>query len=51
LNLWLWLLALIFWWEQNQYFGWNWQPKSDAELIADGLTVLLFALSILGKRA
>lgn len=36
--------ALSFFVEQNNYFGWNYRPKSDAELIADGITILLFAL-------
>lgn len=39
--------ALAFFFEQNQYFGWNGRPKSDAELIADGITILLIALSFI----
>ena len=43
------LFALFFAWEQNSYFGWNMTPKSDAELMADGITLLLLALSILAR--
>lgn len=39
-------LAAAFWVHQNAYFGWNALPKSDAELIADGITILLFALAV-----
>lgn len=46
---WISLLALIFFFEQNIYFGWNAVPHSDAELIADGIGMLLFALSFLAR--
>jgi hypothetical protein len=39
-------IAVVFFFEQNKYFGWNATPKSDAELIADGITFLLLALSV-----
>lgn len=42
-------LAVMFFIHQNQYFGWNKEPASDAELIADGITFLLFALAFLGN--
>lgn len=41
----LFLIALLFAFEQNRYFGWNWTPQSYAELIADGVTAILFALA------
>lgn len=34
----------------NSYFGWNWIPKSDAELICDGLTVLMVIITIMMKK-
>ena len=37
--------ALPFFFLQNQYFGWNSWPKSDAELMADGITILLIAMA------
>ena len=40
-----WLVPLEFYLKQNQYFGWNAIPKSDAELIADGLTFVLVVLT------
>jgi len=39
-----WLLPLGFYIHQNNYFGWNLLPKSDAELIADGIVYLLIVL-------
>lgn len=44
-RVWRILVGVSFFVEQNNYFGWNWKPKSDAELIADGITVLLFTLA------
>lgn len=44
------IVACIFWWMQNQYFGWNAKPQSDAEMIVDGITVILIALAIIGWR-
>lgn len=42
----LWTVAFGFFWEQNRYFGWNRLPQSDAELIADGVTCLLFGVAL-----
>lgn len=28
----------------NSYFGWNWYPKSEAELICDGISALMLCL-------
>lgn len=39
-------LAILFWWHQNQFFGWNWKPQSAAEVLADGLVAVLLAISI-----
>jgi hypothetical protein len=39
--------AAAFYYEQNKYFGWNTGPRSDTELIADGITLILFALMCL----
>lgn len=32
---------------QNQYFGWNFTPKSDAELITDCIIMVIYALAFL----
>ncbi len=34
---------------KDAYFGWNLTPKTDAELICDGIGVLVFALALLHK--
>ncbi len=39
------IMAVMFFIEQNRHFGWNKEPMSDAELIADGITYLLVAFS------
>lgn len=49
MNAGIFVCAIVFFITENQYFGWNGSPKSDAELIADGIVVLLFALAFLGK--
>lgn len=41
------VLAVFFSVIENAYFGWNWSPQSEAELICDGIAMLLFALGIL----
>ena len=38
---------LEFYLIQNNYFGWNSHPKSDSELIADGITFLLVVLTLI----
>ncbi len=38
--------ALIFWFMENRYFGWNMMPKSEAELICDGLVLLMFCIGV-----
>jgi len=46
-----WAFTAILWysWEQNEYFGWNMFPQSQAELIADGINVLMWVLLFLSK--
>lgn len=42
-----WFLAMLFSTEQTYYFGFRWLPQTDAELFADGIVILLFAISTL----
>jgi hypothetical protein len=37
----------LFYINQNNYFGWNMTPQSDAEMICDGITILLAMLCVL----
>ncbi len=39
-------LAWIFWFIQNQYFGWNVRPMSDAEVLADGIVFIIAAIAL-----
>jgi hypothetical protein len=41
------LLGVFFGLVETAHFGWNVTPKSDAEMICDGITVLIFAMSLL----
>lgn len=43
-------LALMFSLFETAYFGWNLTPQSDAEMICDGISLLIFALAFVGKR-
>jgi len=38
-------LAIAFGFFSNHYFGWHWTAQSDAEIVCDGISFVLFALS------
>lgn len=40
------LLAVSYFMEQNEYYGWNAKPKSDMELLTDGIWALLVILAL-----
>ena len=40
------IIAVIFAWIETAYYGYNFWPSSDAELICDGIALILFALAI-----
>lgn len=42
-----WIVVLEYFLKQNHYFGWNRYPQSDAEVLADGITLILVALALL----
>ena len=44
------LSAMLFGLAETAYFGWNWLPKSGAEVICDGITLVIFALSFVAKK-
>lgn len=46
----VWIMTAWFGYCQNAYFGHNAFPKSEAELIADGITLLLAALAVLASQ-
>jgi len=41
------LVPIIYYVEQNHYFGWNSGPQSDTELISDGINMILIVLAAL----
>lgn len=45
-----WIIATLFaLWETN-YFGWNYASHSDAEIICDGIALIITALAIIPRR-
>jgi hypothetical protein len=40
------LLAFLYWFIENNFFGWNMFPQSEAELIADGIVMLILAIAV-----
>lgn len=50
MNIWIFLMACIFGIAETTHFGNNMLPNSDAEFICDGITLILFALSIRNKH-
>lgn len=44
-NVYRWLTAVSFALFETAHFGWNWSPKSDAEIICDGIAFILFSLA------
>lgn len=51
MNFWIFILSIGFWILENNHFGWNASPKSDNELISDGIVLLLVGLSLVGFKA
>ena len=39
--------AACFWLLETAYFGWNLSPKSDAEVVCDGMVMILAAMAYL----
>lgn len=42
----IWMIAILYAIVQNVYYGWNFFPKSEGELITDGIALLIFALAM-----
>jgi len=42
------IFAIIFGLVETAYFGWNFTPQSDAEMICDGITMAIGAMAFLG---
>lgn len=40
------LAGLFFWYIETRYFGWNALPGSDAEVICDGIAIMIQASAI-----
>lgn len=44
----IWIMAMLYGIVETRYFGWNLHPSSDAEIICDGITILIGALAFFG---
>lgn len=49
-NPWIFVAGIWFGIMETAYFGWNMLPQSDAEIICDGIAVLISALAFLQDR-
>jgi len=43
------IFAIIFGLFETAYFGWNFTAQSDAEMICDGITMILGSMAFLGR--
>lgn len=43
-------VSIWFWLIETAYFGWNLKPGSDAEMVCDGLALLIFALALMPRN-
>ena len=50
MSYWWHVVPITFFIMENNYYGWNEKPMSDAELIADGLVFLMFILVGIGTQ-
>lgn len=50
MNIGIFVMGFVFGIIETGYFGWNFTPQSDAEMICDGIAVLIMALSLVGRR-
>jgi len=45
------VFAILFCTMETKYFGYNWSPQSDEEIICDGISLLLFSLGIWNRTS
>lgn len=41
----IWITSAIFGWLETAHYGWNWSAGSDAEMICDGIAMVMFCLA------
>ncbi|WP_025917527.1 hypothetical protein [Herminiimonas sp. CN] len=47
---WTIVIAIWFWIAETAYFGWNSWPQSDAEMICDGIAMLMLVIALSAKN-
>ncbi|MDA3854229.1 MAG: hypothetical protein PF444_08320 [Bacteroidales bacterium] len=43
-------IAIAFSLVETDYFGWNFMPRSDAEIICDGIVMIMLAMAFLVRN-
>lgn len=43
-------IAIWFWIAETAYFGWHTWPQSDAEMICDGIAMLMLVIALAAKN-
>lgn len=46
----MWIIAILWFLVENQFFGWNAMPQSANELLADGIGYILVSLAVIAGR-
>lgn len=46
----MWIIAVLWFVVENQFFGWNALPQSANELLADGIGYILVSLAVMSGR-
>ena len=50
MNITVFTFGIFYWLMETAYFGWNFAPSSDAEIICDGIAGLITALAFVRLR-
>ena len=50
MNIYIFIVCVVFGYIKIDYFGWNSGAQSEAEVICDGIMLLLFSLSVLNRK-
>lgn len=50
MNIKIFIIAVLWAYFYNSFFGWNWSSKTESELICDGIFAILISLSVFLKE-
>jgi len=49
ISTWIFVLEIFYCTVETAYFGWNFTPASEAELIADGISTIIASIGFLAR--